>query len=137
MPTMIFPNFPVKDLPKATAFYEALGYKKNRQFSNDDASALVISETIVLMLMTEALWKTFTSKPIVDAKTSNEVSLALSADSRDEVDAFCDRAIAAGGTDGGPAQDHGFMYSRSFEDLDGHHWEVLWMDPSTVEPYEI
>ncbi|HEU0165893.1 MAG TPA: VOC family protein [Thermomicrobiales bacterium] len=137
MRTMIFPNLPVNDLPKATAFYEALGYKRNTQFSNDDASAIMISEEIVVMLLTRPFFGTFTSKTIIDATSSVEMSLALSADSREDVDALVEKALAAGARKPSEAQDLGFMYSRAFEDLDGHHWEVMWMNPATVEPYEV
>lgn len=129
MPKMIFVNLPVADLKRATAFYEKIGATKNPQFSDDTASCMVFSETIYTMLLTHEKWGQFTSKKIVDARTSSEVMIALSADSRDDVDAFAGKAKAAGGiADPIPTQDFGFMYSRSFEDPDGHIWEVVWMD---------
>ncbi|MFH1557889.1 MAG: VOC family protein [Pseudomonadota bacterium] len=129
MPKMIFVNLPVSDLPRANAFYEAVGAQKNPQFSDDTATCMVFSETIHVMLLTHDKFRMFCTKPIVDAKTSCEVLICISADSRDEVDAIVDKAQAAGGTgDPTPTQDYGFMYGRSFEDPDGHIWEIMWMD---------
>ena len=129
MPKMIFVNLPVADLKRATAFFEAIGATKNPQFSDDTASCMVISETIYVMLLTHEKYGQFTSKKIVDARTGSEVLIALSADSRDDVDAMVGKAKAAGvNIDPTPTQDHGFMYGRSFEDPDGHIWEVVWMD---------
>ena len=129
MPKMIFVNLPVTDLKRSTAFYEAIGATKNPAFSDDTASCMVFSETIYAMLLTHEKWGQFTSKKIVDARTSSEVMIALSADSRDDVDGMVGKATAGGGTaDPTPTQDFGFMYGRSFEDPDGHIWEVVWMD---------
>lgn len=129
MPKMIFVNLPVADLKRATAFYESIGAGKNANFSDDTASCMVFSETIYAMLLTHAKYAGFTSKKIVDAKTSSEVMIALSADSRADVDAMVEKARASGVTiDPTPTQDFGFMYGRSFEDPDGHIWEVVWMD---------
>jgi uncharacterized protein len=129
MPKMIFVNLPVADLKRATAFYERIGATKNPQFSDDTASCMVFSETIYAMLLTHEKYAQFTKKKIVDARTSSEVMIALSADSREDVDALAGKANAGGGTaDPIPTQDYGFMYSRSFEDPDGHIWEVVWMD---------
>ncbi len=129
MPKMIFVNLPVTDLKRATAFYEAIGATKNPQFSDDTASCMVFSDTIYAMLLTHEKYAQFTKKKIVDARTSSEVMIALSADNRDEVDALVDKAKAGGGSpDPTPTQDLGFMYGRSFEDPDGHIWEVYWMD---------
>jgi uncharacterized protein len=126
---LIFVNLPVSDLARATAFYQAVGASKNDQFSDETASCMVFSETIYAMLLTHDKFRQFTPKKVADAKTSSEVLICLSADSRDEVDAIVGRAPAAGGrVDPGPKQDHGFMYGRSFEDPDGHIWEVMWMD---------
>ena len=143
MSKLIFVNLPVSDLPSATAFYEALGAVKNPQFSDDTASCIVFSDTIHAMLLTHDKFRQFASKPIVDAHRATEVLICLSADSREEVDATVARAEAAGGrVDPCPTQDYGFMYGRSFEDPDGHIWEVMWMDmaaataamrPETVE----
>ena len=129
MPKMIFVNLPVADLKRATAFYESIGATKNPQFSDETASCMVLSETIYAMLLTHEKYKQFTTKKIVDAKTSSEVMIALSADSREDVDGMVNKAKAAGVTiDPTPTQDFGFMYGRSFEDTDGHIWEVMWMD---------
>jgi predicted lactoylglutathione lyase len=129
MSKLIFLNLPVRDLGRATAFYEALGARKNPQFSDDTASCMVFSETIHTMLLTHDKFRLFTSKPIADARETNEVLICISAESRDEVDDVVGKAGAAGGrADPSPKQDHGFMYGRSFEDPDGHHWEVMWMD---------
>ncbi|MFG1423569.1 VOC family protein [Roseixanthobacter liquoris] len=129
MPKMIFVNLPVSDLPRANAFYEAVGARKNPQFSDDTATCMVFSDTIHAMLLTHDKFRMFCAKPIVDAKTACEVLICISADSREEVDAIVDKAESAGGTaDPNPTQDYGFMYGRSFEDPDGHIWEIMWMD---------
>ena len=128
MPQMIFVNLPVADLPKATAFYERIGATKNPQFSDDTASCMVFSDTIYVMLLTHDKFRHFTPKKIADARTSSEVLIALSAESRDGVDAMVGSAAQGGKPDPAPKQDLGFMYSRSFEDPDGHIWEVFWMD---------
>ncbi|AXE26303.1 glyoxalase [Streptomyces globosus] len=130
--TMIFVNLPVKDLEAAKAFWEKVGYTCNPQFSDDRGACLVISDTIYAMLLTEARFKEFTHKSIADTATSTEALLCLSADSRDEVDALVGAALAGGASEPRPAQDHGFMYGRAFEDLDGHTWEIVWMDPAAV-----
>lgn len=129
MSKLIFINLPVADLARATAFYESVGATKNPQFSDETASCMVLSETIHVMLLTHDKFRTFTPKTIADARKTSEVLICLSVDSRDEVDAVLARAEAAGAVvDPGPRQDYGFMYSRSHEDLDGHIWEVMWMD---------
>ena len=128
-PKMIFVNLPVSNLAHATAFYEAIGATRNPQFSDDTASCMVISDTIFVMLLTHDKFRQFTSKKIADAKTTSEVLVCLSADNRDAVDGYVTKAKGAGGTaDPSPKQDFGFMYGRSFEDPDGHIWEVMWMD---------
>ena len=133
MPKMIFVNLPVADLKRATAFYESIGATKNPQFSDETASCMVFSETIYAMLLTHEKYKQFTTKKIVDAKTSSEVMIALSADSREDVDGMVNKAKAAGVTiDPTPTQDFGFMYGRSFEDPDGHIWENVWMNMEAV-----
>ena len=129
MAKMIFVNLPVSDLARSTAFYQAIGGEKNPQFSDDTASCMVFSETIYVMLLTHDKYRQFTSKKIADAKATSQVLICLSADSRDAVDDMVGKAQGAGGgADPGPKQDYGFMYGRSFEDPDGHHWEVMWMD---------
>ena len=135
MPKQIFINLPVRDLPKAKAFYEAIGAVNNPQFSDDTGACMVVSDTIFVMLLTHAKWAFFTKKPIADAHQASEVMLALSADDRKAVDALVVAAGANGGkADVNPPQDHGFMYGRSFEDLDGHIWESFFMDMSQLPP---
>src|SRR4051794_41542390 len=125
MPRMIFVNLPVTDLKRATAFYEAIGATRNPQFSDDSASCMVFSETIYAMLLTHDKFRQFTPKPIADAKTSNQVLLCLSADSRDEVDAIVGKAEAAGGIAGpSPVHEYTILYGTSSEGPDGHMWVV-------------
>jgi predicted lactoylglutathione lyase len=129
MAKLIFINLPVGDLAHATAFYQAVGASKNPQFSDDTASCMVFSDTIHAMLLTHDKFRQFTPKKISDAKTTSEVLICISAESREAVDEVVSRAAGAGGTaDPSPKQDFGFMYGRSFEDPDGHIWEVMWMD---------
>jgi uncharacterized protein len=136
MGKMIFVNLPVTDLKRSKAFYEAVGAVNNPAFSDDTAACMVLSDTIYAMLLTHDKWRQFTSKPIVDAHAAAQVLLCLSADSRDEVSSLVDKAAGAGGkADPTPTQDFGFMYGRSFEDPDGHIWEVMWMDPNAVPPH--
>lgn len=129
MPRMIFVNLPVKDIAAATAFYEAIGCVKNEQFSDKNASAMVWSETITFQLLQHAYYQTFTSKPIADAHAASGMLIALSRDSREEVDAMIEAAGRAGGqADVREPQDLGFMYLRSFADPDGHVFEPAYMD---------
>lgn len=129
MSKLIFINLPVSDLPKSIAFYEALGAVKNEQFTDHTAACMVFSEAIHVMLLTHDKFRQFTPKTIANARETTEVLICMSADSREAVDDMVTRADGAGGTiDVGPKQDYGFMYGRSFEDLDGHIWEVMWMD---------
>jgi len=129
MSKLIFVNLPVHDLDRAVAFYEAIGAEKNEQFTDHTAACMVFSETIHVMLLTHDKFRQFTPKKIADAREVSEVLICISADSRDAVDAMVNKAPAGGGrTDPGPTQDYGFMYGRSFEDPDGHIWEVMWMD---------
>jgi predicted lactoylglutathione lyase len=128
MPKMIFVNLPVADVAAATAFYTALGFTQNMMFSNEQASAIEVSETISVMLLDKAFYATFTSKPIADTRATSAVLLALSLDSRDEVDSLTRAAVAAGGQSLHDAEDMGYMYSRAFEDLDGHSWGPFFMD---------
>ncbi|MFF1546113.1 VOC family protein [Streptomyces sp. NPDC058291] len=130
---MIFVNLPVNDLDASKKFFTELGYSINPQFSDDNAASVVISDTIVAMLLTKPFYSTFTKKQIADSATTSEVLIALSAESREKVDELVDRALALGGSPSGETQDHGFMYGRSFDDLDGHTWEIVWMDPSAVQ----
>jgi uncharacterized protein len=129
----LFVNLPVRDLKKATAFYKAIGADQNPQFSDATASCMVLSESIFVMLLTHEKWATFTKKPIVDARRESEVMLALSAESKQAVDKITDAAGANGGkADVNPRQDLGFMYGRSFEDVDGHVWESMYVDMSKI-----
>ena len=129
---MIFVNLPVTNLDASTRFYTALGFTNNPKFSDDTAACMVLSETISVMLLTHAKWRTFTNRPIPPA-TSSEVMLCVSCDSREAVDAMNKAAAANGGTaDVNPMQDHGFMYNRNLADPDGHIWEAMWMDMSAV-----
>jgi predicted lactoylglutathione lyase len=133
MSKMIFVNLPVADLPRSMAFYEAIGFTNNPQFTNENAAAMAWSETIVVMLLIHDFWKTFTTKAIPDAHVSAQVALCVNLDSREAVDAITAAAGAAGGkADSSPPQDHGFMYQRSFEDPDGHGWEPMWMNPKVA-----
>jgi uncharacterized protein len=124
----IFVNLPIKDLARSRAFFSALGLSFNPQFSNEQGACLEIAENIFAMLLTEPFFQGFTKKPISDAHQSTEVLLALSLDSRAEVEAVVRKALAAGATTPNPPVDHGFMYQHGFADLDGHQWEVFWMD---------
>ncbi|MEV8551021.1 VOC family protein [Streptomyces glaucescens] len=130
---MIFVNLPVADLDASKKFFTELGYSINPQFSDETAASVVISDTIIAMLLTKEKYAQFTKKEIADATRTSEVLIALSAPSREKVDELVDKALAAGGTTAGETQDLGFMYGRSFDDLDGHTWEVVWMDPAAVE----
>ncbi|MDB5262125.1 MAG: extradiol dioxygenase [Adhaeribacter sp.] len=134
MSTKIFVNLPVKDLNKSIQFFTQLGFSFNAQFTNEKATCMIVSEDIYVMLLVEEFFKTFTKKEISDATKSTEVILCLSADSREQVDALVNKAFAAGGTASNFDQDQGFMYGRSFQDLDGHLWEVMFMDPTAVNP---
>lgn len=132
--TKIFVNVSVKDLERSKEFFSKLGYTFNPQFTNDDAACMIISEDIFAMLLTEAHFKQFTKKPIADATKTTETIIALSASSRDAVNAIVEKALAAGGKRYAEPNDHGFMYQWGFEDLDGHIWEHAWMDPSALQP---
>lgn len=134
MPTMIFVNLPVSDLGKSKEFFTKLGYSINERFTDENASCVVISDTIFLMLLVKPFFGTFTNKDIADAGATTEVIIALSADSRADVDALVDNAIGAGAGPSKEPMDQGFMYSRSFTDLDGHIFEAMWMDPAAVQP---
>ncbi|MFB8268507.1 MULTISPECIES: VOC family protein [unclassified Streptomyces] len=130
---MIFPNLAVNDLDASKKFFTELGYSINPQFSDETCASVVVSEHIVVMLLTKEKYAGFTQKTIVDSTKNTEVLLCLSAESREKVDELVDKAIAAGGTETGEKQDHGFMYGRAFDDPDGHTWEIMWMDPAVVQ----
>lgn len=133
MPTKIFVNLPVRDLQKSIAFFTRLGYTFNARFTDENATCMVITEDIYAMLLVEKHFKAFTKKDICDTATCSEAIIALSTDSRAQVDEMVRKAVAAGASTPNPPQDHGFMYGHGFEDLDGHQWEVFWMDPSYVQ----
>lgn len=129
MARMIFINLPVTDLRRSIGFYEAVGAERNEEFCDESSQAMVISDTIYVMLLDHRKFATFTPRSIPDAHQTSQVLLCLSAESRAQVDEVVAAATAAGGlADPGPKQDHGFMYGRSFEDPDGHIWEIMWMD---------
>ncbi|HET9904242.1 MAG TPA: VOC family protein [Xanthobacteraceae bacterium] len=132
MSTKIFVNLPVKDLERSKRFFAALGYRFNPKFTDATAACMVITDDIYAMLLTEPKFKQFTPKAIADANRSTEVLVALSADSRDKVDALLEVALKAGATEARDAEDHGFMYGRAFNDPDGHIWEIFWMDPKAA-----
>lgn len=133
MAKMIFVNLPVTDLPRSMAFYEAVGFTNNPDFTNEQAAAMAWSDEIVVMLLRHDFWKTFTSKQIPDAKQSAQVLLALSQDSQQAVEDIVAKAVSAGGAaDPTPRQELGFMYGRSFEDPDGHIWENAWMNMAAL-----
>ena len=134
MATNIFINLPVADLPAARAFYKQLGFSINPQFTDETAAAVVIDDNIFSMLLTHEKFKQFTPKAIADATQVSEVLVAISRDSREAVTELFDKAIAAGGKQVRPGDDYGFMMSKAFSDLDGHIWEVMWMDPAHVMP---
>lgn len=133
MPKMIFVNLPVADVAAATAFYEAIGFTKNPMFSNERGSAMVWSDTINVMLLERPFYATFTKKEIIDPRTMSGALLALNFDSRADVDAITEAALAAGGRELHDPEDEGFMYSRAFEDLDGHGWGPFFMDMAAAE----
>ncbi len=128
----IFVNLPVQDLPRSKAFFEALGLSFNPRFTNEHGACLQIAENIYAMLLVEPFFQGFTKLPVADARKSTEVLIALSCDSRSEVDALVAQALAAGGSTPNAPVDHGFMYQHGFADLDGHQWEVFWMDESAA-----
>ena len=128
MAKQIFVNLPVKDLNKSVEFFTKLGYEFNPQFTDENATCMIIGENIFAMLLVEKFFQTFTSKQIADAHKTAEVLLCISEDSRDAVNAHVDKALEAGGTIANQPQDHGGIYSRSYSDLDGHIWEVMYGD---------
>ena len=132
MSTMIFVNLPVRDLAASMAYYKALGFDHNPQFTDDTAACIVISDTIFVMALTHGKFAEFSSKPIPDPKTTTGALYALSCDNREAVDAIAGAAIKAGGTETRDAQDYGFMYGRAVADPDGHVWEYTWMDMSQM-----
>ena len=130
--TLIFVNLPVTDLARSVAFYEAIGARKDARFSDATAAGMVLSETIHVMLLTHNKYRQFTTKEIADTRRTSAALICVSEQDRAGVDATVDKAVKAGARETRPAQDYGFMYGRSFDDPDGHGWEVMWMD---VEAY--
>lgn len=133
MNKQIYVNLPVKNLNWSVEFFTQLGYTFNPQFTNENATCMIVSENIFVMLLVEKFFMTFTAKPICDATKSTEVLVCLSSTSRAEVDDMVRKAVAAGGTSPRKPQDHGFMYGHGFEDLDGHIWELIYMEPNTAQ----
>jgi predicted lactoylglutathione lyase len=130
---MIFVNLPVRDLVASTAFYVALGGEVNPQFSGEQSTSLMFSDSIGVMLLTHDHYRQFTQRPIGDARRESQAMIALSVDNRDAVDTTLQRAVAAGGrADPNPAQDLGFLFNRHVEDPDGNVWEIMWMDPAAL-----
>jgi predicted lactoylglutathione lyase len=127
-PREIFVNLAVRDLKRSMEFFTRLGFEFNPRFTDDKAACMIINEDAYVMLLTEPFFQTFTKKDLCDTRSQTEGLFALSCNRRAEVDAMVEKAIGAGGTHAMDPQDHGFMYGWSFYDLDGHHWEVLWMD---------
>ena len=128
MTTSIFINVPVRDLAAAMAYYKALGFEHNPQFTDETAASIVISDTIYVMLLTHEKFESFSKQPVPDAKSQIGALYALSRDSREEVDAIAEAGLKAGGTEQRDPDDYGFMYSRAIADIDGHVWEYVWMD---------
>jgi predicted lactoylglutathione lyase len=130
---LIFVNLPVADLAASKAFFGALGFTFDEKFTDDSCACMVVSEQAYVMLLDRGRFADFTTKPVADARTSTEAILCLSAASRDEVDSLAETALGAGASPANDPMDHGFMYGRSFNDPDGHLWEVMWMSQEAVE----
>lgn len=133
MSRMIFVNLPVRDLKRTVGFWTGLGFTFNPQFTDENTTCMVISDHACVMLLTDEFFSTFTTRQVADATEHTEAILALSAESREEVDRLVDTAVTTGGSAANETQDEGYMYGRSFHDPDGHLWEVLYMDPAALE----
>ena len=133
MVTKIFVNLPVKDLNNTIDFFTKLGFKFNPQFTDENATCMIVGEDIFVMLLVEKFFKTFTKKEICDTSKDTEVIVALSVESREKVDQMINKAIESGGKESREPQDHGWMYGRSFEDINKHLWEIIYMDESAVK----
>ena len=133
MARMLFVNLPVKDLDASVDYFTKLGFTFDARFTDDTATAMVVNEQATVMLLTESKFADFTTKKPVDATAQTETIVAVSADSREDVDGFADKALELGGSPANEPMDFGFMYGRSFNDLDGHLWEIVWMDPAALE----
>jgi uncharacterized protein len=134
MSRKLFVNLPVRDLKKSVQFFTALGFTFNPKFTDENATCMIVSDDAFVMLLVEPYFSTFVSKPIAAAHTCTETMLALSCESRVEVEEMVRKAVAAGGTTPREARDLGFMFQHGFDDLDGHAWEVVWMNPSALPP---
>lgn len=133
MKTKIFVNLPIRDLDKSVAFFTKLGFSFNPQFTDENATCMIVGEDIFIMLLVEKFFKSFTKKEVCDTSKYSEAIVALSVDSRDKVDQLINKAIEAGGSEPREKQDHGWMYGRSFEDIDGHLWEAFFMEESAIK----
>ena len=133
MPKQIFVNLPVKNPDRSVKFFRKLGFSFNKQFTDKNAACMIIGDNIFAMLLVKKFFKTFTKKELADARKNTEVINALAVGNRAEVDRMMGKVLKAGGKEPRKAQDHGWMYGRSFEDLDGHLWEIFWMDPSKIK----
>jgi predicted lactoylglutathione lyase len=131
-PRKLFVNIPVRDLQRSIDFFETLGFTFNTQFTDATATCMLVGEDAYFMLLTADKFKDFSKRPMGNAQKETNALFAISVDSREQVDVLVRKAINAGGSHAADPQDHGFMYAWSFYDLDGHHWEVFWMDPSAV-----
>ena len=134
MGRQIYVNLPIKNMERTHAFFKSLGFSFNPKFTNEQGACMIVADDSYVMLLTEPFFQGFTKKPVSDARKSTEVLICLSCQSRDEVDDLVRKAVAAGGNTPVPAQDHGFMYGHGFEDLDGHQWELMYMDPNAPPP---
>jgi predicted lactoylglutathione lyase len=132
MATQIFVNLPVKDLHRSVEFFTTLDFTFDPQFTDENATCMIVGENIFVMLLVESFFKSFTHKDLCDATKSTEVIVCLSLDSREKVDEMVSKAVAAGGTTPNQSKDHGFMYQHGFQDLDGHLWELIYMEPGTT-----
>jgi predicted lactoylglutathione lyase len=130
MARQLFVNLPVKDLDKTVEFFTALGFSFNPDFTDENATCMIVNDNAFVMLLVEAYFQTFTSKPVAEASAAAEVIMSFSLDSREAVDELVRKALTSGGAPSQEAQDYGFMYNHSFQDPDGHLWEVFWMDPA-------
>ena len=131
-PRKLFVNIPVRDVQRSIEFFEALGFSFNPQFTDASATCMLVGEDAYFMLLERERFRGFSGRPTGDARTETNALFALGAESREAVDEMVRKAVAAGGSHAVDPQDHGFMYGWSFYDLDGHHWEVFWMDPAAI-----
>lgn len=133
IPRKLFVNIPVRDLQRSIHFFETLGFTFNTQFTDATATCMLVGEDAYFMLITTERFSDFSKRPVGDARKETSALFAISVNSREEVDTLVGKAVGAGGARAADPQDHGFMYAWSFYDLDGHHWEVFWMDPSAIQ----